>query len=102
MESYELGVQEIEVRLVDELAEVCRDYCKEVWMEAFNLARVPASSEWRQAGNVYYPLDIREVLAELPPPAALATVSSEQPFILQAPFPPAKVPTDNANCMDRI
>ena len=25
--SYNLGVQEIEVRLAEELAEVCRDYC---------------------------------------------------------------------------
>ena len=40
-------MQETEVRLADELAEVCRDYCKEVWMEALNLARVLATSEWR-------------------------------------------------------
>ena len=77
LESYELGVQETEVRLANELAEVCRDYCKEVWMEALNLARVPTTSKWRQAGNVYYPSDIRKVPAELPPPATLALVSSE-------------------------
>ena len=41
--SYDLGVQETEVRLADELAEVCRDYYKEVWLEALNLARVPAT-----------------------------------------------------------
>ena len=28
--SYDRGVQEIEIRLVEELAEVCKDYCKEV------------------------------------------------------------------------
>ena len=33
---YERGVQETEIRLADELAEVCRDYCKEVWAEALN------------------------------------------------------------------
>ena len=82
MESYELGVQETEVCLADKLVEVCREYCKEVWMEALNLAGVPATSKWRQAGNVYYPPDIREVLTELPPPAVLALVSSKQPLIL--------------------
>ena len=40
-------MQEIEVRLADELAEVCIDYCKEVWMEALNLTRFLATSEWR-------------------------------------------------------
>ena len=40
-------MQETEVRLADELAKVCRDYCKKVWMEALNLARVLATSEWR-------------------------------------------------------
>ena len=28
--SYERGVHEMKIRLADELAEVCRDYCKEV------------------------------------------------------------------------
>ena len=28
--SYDCGVQEIEIQLAEELAEVCRDYCKEV------------------------------------------------------------------------
>ena len=43
--SYNLRVQETEVRLADELVEVCRDYCQEVWVEALNLARVPVTSE---------------------------------------------------------
>ena len=63
--SYEQRVQEIEVRLADELAEVCRDYCKEVWLEALNLAGVLAASEWREARNIYYLLDIREVPTDL-------------------------------------
>ena len=45
--AYKLGVQEIEVRLANELAKVCRDYCKEVWLEALNLVGVPATSKWR-------------------------------------------------------
>lgn len=70
--SYELGVQETEVRLTNELAEVCKDYCKEVGLEALNCARVPATLEWTEARNIYYPLNIREVPAELPPSTALA------------------------------
>ena len=66
MESYEIEVQETEVCLADELVEVCRDYCNEVWMKALNFARVPTTSEWRQARNVYYPSDIREVSTETP------------------------------------
>ena len=34
--SYERGVQEMYIRLANELAEVCRDYYKEVWAEALN------------------------------------------------------------------
>ena len=43
--SYILGVQETEVHLIEELAEVCKDYCWEVWIEAFNLARILAASK---------------------------------------------------------
>ena len=58
--------------LTDELAEVCREYCKEVWVEALNRARVPTTSEWRLAKNILFSEDIREVPVALPPPAALA------------------------------
>ena len=92
LKSYELGVQETEVHLADELAEVCKDYCKEAWIEVLNLVGVLATSEWRQARNVYYPSDIREVSTELPPLAALALISYEQPLIIHAPLPFAEVP----------
>ena len=45
--SYNLGVEETEIRLAKELAKVCRDYCKEMWMKALNLTGVLAASEWR-------------------------------------------------------
>ena len=60
-------------------------------MKAFNLARVPADSEWRQPGNFYYPLDIREVSAKLPSPTAFAPVLLELPFITQVSLPPSEV-----------
>ena len=62
----ELGVPETEVWLANELAEVCRDYCKEVSLEALNLAGFLTTSEWREARNVYSPPNIRKVLADLP------------------------------------
>ena len=89
--SYELGVQETEVRLVDELAEVCTDYYKEVWLKALNLAGVPIASEWREARNVYYPPDIREVPTDLPPSPALAPLSIKQPLTTEAFLPPPEV-----------
>ena len=47
-------MQETKAHLTDELARVCRDYCLKVWTKALNLARVPATLEWRKAENVYY------------------------------------------------
>lgn len=78
---YDLGVQEIEARLTNKLAEVCRDYCLEVWTNALNVAKVPVNSEWRKTENVYYPTDIREVPTALPSLIAPALTSSKQPFI---------------------
>ena len=43
--AYERGVEEMEKRLAEEVAEVCRDYCTESWIEALNHAGVPANSE---------------------------------------------------------
>ena len=71
--SYNRGVQETEIRL----AEVYRDYYKEVWIEVLNLTGVPATSEWRNAENIFYPEDICEVPAVLPPPVALALLPFE-------------------------
>ena len=76
--SYDLGVQEIEVYLVEELVEVCRDYYKEVWTEALNLVGVHIAFEWRKAENIYYLMDIHEVLVAFPLNATHAPTSSEQ------------------------
>lgn len=78
---YNLGVQETEVRLVQELTEICRDYCYEVWTKALNLVEVTAALEWTKVENIYYPPDICEVPAALLSPTALAPISSEQPSI---------------------
>ena len=70
--SYDRGVQETEIQLTEELTEVCRDYYKEVWGKALNWVGVPAASEWRNAENIFYLEDIREVLAMLLPLTTLA------------------------------
>ena len=52
--TYALDVEETQVRLAEELAEACRDYCDVTWVEALNVARVPVDSEWRLSGRTYY------------------------------------------------
>ena len=91
--SYKHGVQEMKIQLADELAEVCRDYCKEVWEKALNRARVFAASEWRSAENIFYPKNIREVPTMLPPPATLPLLPLEQLSTIQAPSPDIEVST---------
>ena len=76
--SYTLGMEETQVRLTEELAEVCRDYCNVTYVEALNLARVPIDLEWRQPGKVYYHPEIREIRLpfHLPLPLLLSPQSS--------------------------
>ena len=39
--AYQLGVEETEVRLTEELSEVCKDYCSITWGQALNAIGVP-------------------------------------------------------------
>jgi len=100
--SYDLGVQETEVHLVEELVEVCRDYYWKVWAETLNLAGVPATSGWRKAENIYYPPNIHEVPATLPLPTAPASTSSEQPSITQALFLLLRSPKSLARLVTKV
>ena len=56
--SYERGVLDTEIRLVEEVTGVCRDYCIEVWAEALNRAGVPATLKLRSTKNIFFPEDI--------------------------------------------
>ena len=56
----QLGVQETEARLSEEIPEVCRDYCSISWAQALDAAGVPADSVLRLPVNVFYPQEIRE------------------------------------------
>ena len=62
--AYKRGVLEMEQRLAEEVAEVCKDYYTVTWMEALNSAGVSADSELRKVENVYFPKHIREVPAD--------------------------------------
>ena len=42
--TYKLGVEETEVRLAEELSEVCWDYCDVTWDKALIVAGVPTNS----------------------------------------------------------
>ena len=49
---YDLGVVETEETLRAEVPAVCRIYCAQTWNEAFNRAKVEASSELRKADTL--------------------------------------------------
>ena len=52
--SYQLGVEETEIRLAEELSEACRDYCNTTWDKALTATGVPTDSALRLPGSVYY------------------------------------------------
>ena len=45
--SYLLGMEETEIRLAEELSEVCRYYCDTTWVKALSTVGVPADSALR-------------------------------------------------------
>ena len=55
---YQLGVEETQVRLAEELSEVCRDYCSVIWDKTLNVSGVPADSVWRLSESIFYPSEI--------------------------------------------
>ena len=65
--SYERGVADIEARLTEEVAGVCRDYVTESWGVAMDRAAVPANSDLRRLENIFFPEDIRDVPGLDPP-----------------------------------
>ena len=60
--SYERGVLEMETRLAEEVARVCKDYCTETWAEALNQVGIHVDFELRRTKNVFFLEDIRELL----------------------------------------
>ena len=58
--SRQLGAEETEARLSEEIPEVCRDYCSISWAHALDAAGVPADSVLRLPENIFYPEEIQE------------------------------------------
>ena len=64
--SYKCGVKDTKIRLAEEVAGVCRDYCTKTWIETLNSVGIPANSELRKAESIFFPEHIREAPAYLP------------------------------------
>ena len=64
--SYQLGAEETEARLSEEIPKVCRDYCSISWAHALDVAGVPADSALRLPEKVFFPPGIREILDGVP------------------------------------
>ena len=54
--AYQLGVEETQVRLTEELSEVCGEYYSVTWDKALNVAGVFADTTWRLPESIFYPL----------------------------------------------
>ena len=78
--SYQLGAEETEAKLSEELPEVCRDYYNISWAHALNAAGVPADSALRLPEKVFFPLEIREIPDE-------ATEATEQATVVPDAIP---------------
>ena len=59
--SYQLGVEETDARLSEELLEVCREYCSISWAHALNAAGIPIDLALRLPEKVFFPPEIREI-----------------------------------------
>ncbi|XP_030939491.1 uncharacterized protein LOC115964292 [Quercus lobata] len=78
--AYQLGAEETEAILFEELLEVCRDYCSISWAQALNAAGIPADSTLRLSENVFFPPEIWKILAD-------TTEASEQPMVVPVAIP---------------
>ena len=72
--SYDRGVADMETRLAEEVAVVCRDYISESWGVAMDRVGVPADSELRRLENIFFPEDIRETTNIVPPAGEPLTI----------------------------
>ena len=54
-------MEEIEIRIAEELSEVCRDYCDVTCDKVLTVAEVPVDSVLTLPGSIYYHPQIREI-----------------------------------------
>ena len=87
--AHQLGIQETEARLSEEIPEVCRDYCSISWAHALDAAGIPANSALRLPENIFYPQEIRENLDGV-------QVASEQDLVVPDAVPVPDMAKDPA------
>ena len=105
--SYERGVVDIEARLTEEVATVCRDYITMSWGVALDWAAIPADSDLRKIENIFFPEDIREIPGSVPLKEPLsAKVTTPNSLILEAeevqPLAKDKSPEDTFTIRDVV
>ncbi|XP_050259821.1 uncharacterized protein LOC126704871 [Quercus robur] len=105
--SYERGVRDTEVRLIEEVATVCRDYITMSWGVALDRAAVPADSDLRKVENIFFPEDIREIPDLVPPEEPLpGKATTSDSHILEAeetqPAAKDKSPEDSLTIRDVV
>ena len=98
--SYQLGEEETEIRLVEELSEVCRNYCNMTQDKALTAAGVPADSTLRLPGSVYYHPQIQEIPFASSSPAPVPEPSGKPLVVLDA-LPSPKIPSECSQAGDK-
>ena len=98
--SYQLSVEETEIRLAKELSEVCHDYCDVTWDKALTIAGVPTDSALRLPRNIYYNPQIREI-PYTSSPSTPAPESSRQPLAVLDALPPPKISKESNQAGDQ-
>lgn len=88
--AYQLGAEETEARLFDELPEVCRDYCSISWAHALDVAGIPTDSALRLPEKVFCLLEIREILDGAPEASEQAMAIPDAIPLLDKAKNPAK------------
>ena len=105
--SYDRGVRDTEVRLIKEVATVCRDYITMSWGVALDRAAVPADSDLQKVENVFFPKDIHEIPDSVAPEEPLPTkaLTSDSPMPEAEETQPAakdKSPEDSLTIRDIV
>ena len=93
-------MEETEIRLAEELSEVCCDYYDATWDKALTAAGVPADSALRLPGSIYYHPQIREVPSASSPSASVPDSSGQALAVLDA-LPPPKIPKKSSQTGDQ-
>ena len=98
--SYQLSVEETEIRLAEELSEVRHNYCDATLDKALTTTGVPTDFALRLPGSIYYHPQICEIPSASSPPAP-ALESSEQPLAIPDALPPPKISKESNQVGDQ-